>query len=84
MSSTLDANLLLYASDEASPFHARAVTFLEQVARGPELLYLFWPTVMAYLRVATHASVFRSPLATADAVANVESLLGLPHVQTTG
>ena len=47
MSSTLDANLLLYASDEASPFHARAVTFLEQVARGPELLYLFWPTVMA-------------------------------------
>ena len=47
MSSTLDANLLLYASDEASPFHARAVTFLEQVARGPELLYLFWPTVVA-------------------------------------
>lgn len=84
MSSTLDANLLLYASDEASPFHARAVGFLEQLARGPELLYLFWPTVMAYLRVATHASVFKSPLAAADAVANIESLLGLPHVQTTG
>lgn len=84
MSSTLDANLLLYASDESSPFHARAIAFLEQLARGPELLYLFWPTVMAYLRIATHSSIFASPLATADAVANVESLLALPHVQTVG
>jgi toxin-antitoxin system PIN domain toxin len=84
MSATLDANVLLYASDETSPFHARAIVFLEQLARGPELLYLFWPTVMAYLRIATHPSVFASPLPPADAVANVESLLALPHVQTSG
>ncbi len=84
MSATLDANLLLYASDEASPFHTRAVGFLEQLARGQDLVYLFWPTVMAYLRIATHSAIFTSPLATADAVANVEALLGLPHVQTSG
>lgn len=84
MSQTVDANLLLYASDETSPFHARAVTFLEQLARGRSLVYLFWPTVMAYLRIATHSSVFAQPLTPAAAIANIEALLTLPNVQTTG
>lgn len=82
MTATVDANVLLYASDESSPFHARAVGFLEELARGPALLYLFWPTVMAYLRIATHSSVFSRPLPVSSAIANVESLLSLPHVQT--
>jgi toxin-antitoxin system PIN domain toxin len=84
MSQTVDAHLLLYASDETSPFHARAVTFLEQLARGRSLVYLFWPTVMAYLRIATHSSVFAQPLTPAAAIANIEALLTLPNVQTTG
>lgn len=84
MSATLDANVLLYASDESSPFHARAIHFLEALARGSELVYLFWPTVMAYLRIATHPAVFASPLAASEAVANVDGLIGLPNVQTAG
>ena len=84
MSFTLDANVLLYASDETSRFHARAAEFLEGAAIGEELLYLFWPTVMAYLRISTHPAVFERPLEPADAVANVDRLLALPHVQTAG
>lgn len=84
MSATVDANVLLYASDEESPFHPRAVGFLEELARGPALLYLFWPTVLAYLRIATHPSIFRSPLSHEVASANVAGLLALPHVQTAG
>lgn len=84
MSLTLDANLLLYASDEASPFHERARRFLEDVAAGPAIVYLFWPTVMAYLRLATHPAVFDHPLSPEEAGANVESLVALPHVQTPG
>lgn len=84
MSSTLDANVLLHASDETSPFHAPAVGFLEQLARGPGLVYLFWPTVMGYVRIATHPAVFASPLPASVAIANVEGLLRLPHVQTVG
>ena len=84
MSATVDANVLLYASDEESPFHTRALGFLEEVARGPALLYLFWPTVFAYLRIATHPSVFRSSLPHDVASANVGGLLALPHVQTAG
>jgi len=30
-------------------------------AQGPEIVYLFWPTIMAYLRIATHPTVFRRP-----------------------
>ena len=39
---------------------------------------------MADLRIATHPAIFERPLATADAVANVEQLLPLEHVQTAG
>jgi len=84
MSATLDANVLLYASDETSPFHARALGFLERLARGPGLVYLFWPTVMGYVRIATHPSIFATPLATEAAIANIEALFRLPHVQTAG
>ena len=51
---------------------------------GPEILYVFWPIAVAYLRVSTHAAVFRSPLAPADAMANVEALIALPHVRSPG
>jgi toxin-antitoxin system PIN domain toxin len=80
----IDANMLLYASDESSPLHARAINLLDEVALSPEIVYLFWPTVMAYLRIATHPAVFDRPLSQADASANVEALLTVPHVQTVG
>lgn len=84
MSATIDANLLLYASDEQSPFHARALDFLEELARSPSLVYLFWPTVMAYQRIATHPSIFQRPLSREAALANVAALLRLPQVQSVG
>ena len=39
---------------------------------------------MAYVRVATHAGVFRSPLSPDEAMGNVEALLAFPHVQSPG
>ena len=54
MSYALDANVLLFASDEDSPLHARSVEIVNEVARGPEIVYVFWPTIMAYLRIAAH------------------------------
>lgn len=84
MSFTLDANVLLYASDESSAYQEQARRFLNRAAHGDELVYLFWPVVMAYLRVATHPAVFEHPLPPADAMANIDRLLSLPHVQTAG
>ena len=84
MSYTVDANVLLYASDETSLVHAAARAFVQRLADGPEIAYLFWPTIMAYLRIATHPAIFARPLPVAEAIGNVEQLLARPHVRTTG
>lgn len=84
MSFAIDANLLLYASDQESPHHERAAALLDEIAMGPELVYLFWPTAMGYLRIATHPAVFARPLSHSEARANLEALLALPHVVTAG
>jgi toxin-antitoxin system PIN domain toxin len=84
VSLTLDANILLYASDRDSPYRERANEELERWAGGPEPLYLFWPVLMAYLRISTHPGVFSRPLAFSDAAANIERLLGRRHIRTPG
>lgn len=81
MSFAVDVNLLLYASDTQSPLHERARDFLQSCMRQGELFCLAWPTLMGYLRIATHPAVFAHPLTPAEAAANVGVLLGLPHVR---
>ncbi len=82
MSFAIDAHLLLYASDASSSFHDRATAFLHRCAEGPELVYLTWPAVMAYLRIATHPAIFEHPLSPGEAAANIESLMRGAHVRT--
>jgi hypothetical protein len=84
MSFAIDANLLLYASDQESSFHERARALLDEIAMGPELAYLFWPAAMAYLRIATHPAIFARPLSHSEARANLDTLLALPHVEAAG
>jgi uncharacterized protein len=81
MSYSLDVNLLLFASDRSSARHEAASQFLEACAAGPELLYLAWPTLMSYLRIATHPRIFSSPLPPNEALGNISALLALPHVR---
>lgn len=81
MSCSVDVNVLLYASDDASPLHARARSFLEERCTSRELFYLPWPAVMSYLRIATHPRIFTAPLSPAEALSNVEMLARFPHVR---
>lgn len=81
MSYSLDANILLYASDENSPYQKRALNFLTRCSEDPDLLYLTWGTLMAYQRIATHPGIFQNPLAPNEAWHNVEYLLDLPRVR---
>lgn len=84
MSFGVDVNILIYASDESSPLHQKAKAFLEECVVGRELFCLGWVTVMSYLRIATHPSVFDRPLTHEDAVRNIEALLSLPHCRVIG
>ena len=81
MSYALDVNILLYASDSGGPDHQIAREFLEECIAGPEILYLGWPTIMGYLRMATHPRIFARPLEPGEAESNIDSLLQLPHVR---
>lgn len=81
MSFSCDVNVLLYASDAASPVHSRARQFLETAVAGADLWCIGWPTVMSYLRMATHPRIFQAPLAPKEALGNVEALAGLAHVR---
>jgi uncharacterized protein len=65
VSYSIDVNLLLYASDQASPRHAAALQQPERRALDPDLLYVAWPPVMGYLRITTHPRIFSQPLSPA-------------------
>ena len=81
MSYSVDVNVLLYASDQASPRYDRALQFLQSRASDPELFCISWPTMMAYIRISTHPRIFSQPLSPEEALRNVESLIGLPRVR---
>ena len=81
MSFSLDVNILLYASDTASPLHEPAASFLDECIQGSELFYLGWPTVMGFLRIATHGAVFDRPVTPVQAMDNIEALRRLPHTR---
>lgn len=81
MSYSVDVNVLLYASDRASDHHVAAREFLDACAASPEVFCVAWPTLMAYLRIATHPRIFAAPLAPNEALGNIEALLSLPQVR---
>lgn len=84
MSFGVDVNILLYASDDASPRHAKAAEFLQGCANGGEVFCIAWITVMSYMRMATHPAIFDRPLSQRDAERNVSALIDLPHVRVIG
>lgn len=81
MSYAVDVSVLLHASDETSALMPRAAAFLAGRAQAREVCCIAWTTVMAYLRLATHAGVFAEPLTPQEAMANIEALLRLPQVR---
>lgn len=84
MSSTVDTNILVYATDTGTDVGGVANELIERLARGPEILYVFWPALMGFVRVATHPSINERPLTPAEAVSSVASLLARPHVRAPG
>ena len=76
----VDANLLLYAYDASSRFHARARGWLEEVLSGPDPVGLAWTTVLAFLRISTNSRALAHPLSLKEAISIVSSWLGQPCV----
>ena len=76
-----DANVLIYAHDEASPWHAKARAWWEAVLSGAEPVGIAWVVVLAVTRLLTHPNVCENPLSPACVRRLVEHWLSFPHVR---
>jgi toxin-antitoxin system PIN domain toxin len=74
----VDANVLLYAVDRASAHHERSRSWLDGSLAGAEAVGLAWIVLLAFIRIATNASIFPSPMSADDAAGQVESWLEAP------
>ena len=71
----VDANLLLYAANRAAPEHERARAWLDDRLNGTVPLGLPWPSLLAFVRLATNPLVVRHPVAAAVAWRQVDEWL---------
>jgi uncharacterized protein len=63
----VDANVLLYAVDTSSPFHASAKDWLESSLNEPARVGLPWASLLAFQRIATHPRASANPLSPSQA-----------------
>jgi len=75
-----DINLLLYAYDAASPFHAKAVAWWQECLSGAEPVGLPQVVVFGFVRVGTNGRVFQHPLTPAEAAGHVRTWQEQPVV----
>lgn len=76
----VDANVLLYAVDEASPFHDRSRDWLETALNGTRRVGMPWMSLTTFLRIATHPRALAEPLLPAEAWHFVDDWLDAPVV----
>lgn len=76
-----DTNLLIYAYDADSPYHARARVWWERALSGTVPVGLPWIVLLAFTRLATHPQLNDNPMTVEQARRIIESWLAVPLVQ---
>jgi toxin-antitoxin system PIN domain toxin len=76
-----DANLLLYACDQSSPFHPKAAEWCENIMCSSSPVILLPVVVFGFVRISTHPRIFTDPLSVAEASAHVRSWLSRKQVR---
>ena len=84
MALTIDANVLIEASNTVSLRQPRLQKAIGGALAGNEPVYLFWAVVMAYLRVSTHRRLFPAPLTIDEAHANIGQFVASENVVLAG
>jgi uncharacterized protein len=74
----VDTNVLVYAADADSQFHAGCRDWLERQRARPDAWYTTWAILYEFLRVTTHARVMRRPWSAPAAWNFVAALLASP------
>jgi toxin-antitoxin system PIN domain toxin len=71
----IDANILLFAVDEASVFHQRARDWLVGRLNGDRRVGLPWESLAAFLRIATHPRATDHPIEPEAAIRHLRAWL---------
>jgi uncharacterized protein len=74
----VDANILLYAEDQQSPFHGPAQRWWDTQLSGASPVCLSWTVINAFIRIGTNPRVFEHPLSIEQAFSRVQSWLDQP------
>lgn len=75
----VDANVLLYAVDRQSPQHRVAKGWIDQALSGSEAIVLPWLSLLAFVRISTHPSIYDRPLTVDQACDVVDQWLRAPQ-----
>jgi toxin-antitoxin system PIN domain toxin len=76
----LDANLLIYAYDETSPFHEPGRRWLERAMSEDDEVAIALVSILAFLRIMTNPALFDPPMSVAEAAEIVTEWLSRPNV----
>jgi uncharacterized protein len=74
----VDTNVLVYAADVDSQFHAPCSDWIERRRVRPDAWYTTWAIIYEFLRVTTHPRVMRRPWSAPAAWEFVAALLASP------
>lgn len=77
----VDANLLLYAEDSLSAQHSAARSWWDEQLSGTEAVGVCWPTLTAFVRIATNPRLHQRPLTIDEARERVQSWFDQPCVR---
>jgi uncharacterized protein len=80
----VDANILLYSVDEASPFHVPARDWMTAALNGTRRVGIPWQSVWAFVRIATNPRALVSPLSPSQAWEHVSDWLDAPATWIPG
>jgi uncharacterized protein len=71
----VDANILLYAANRASPDHDVARAWLDERLGGTARVGFPWPSVLAFVRIASNPGIVQRPVTPSAAWKQVRSWL---------
>ncbi|MDQ3147077.1 MAG: type II toxin-antitoxin system VapC family toxin [Actinomycetota bacterium] len=74
----VDANVLLYAVNEADPRHEASRRWLDGALSEQVTMAFAWPVLLAFLRLSTKVGLFPNPLPVAAALERVRAWTDQP------
>jgi len=77
----LDVNILVHAYNVHSPNHHRISSWLKSTLAGSRPIGLSWVTILGFLRITTHRSIFKEPLQVQVVIRTIRAWLARVNAQ---